>query len=83
MVDGREVGEDNVAPVLGHCPRLRAMVAVAIEALQGTDLQSLPADRSSIIDKLEHLLLQPALTLSFRIDGTEIVHSGTSDVPFS
>ena len=76
MVDGRQVGEDNVAPILSHCPRLRAMVAVAIEALKGTDLQSLPADRSSIVDKLEHLLLQPALTLSFRIDGTEIVHSG-------
>ena len=75
-VDGREVGAGEVEPILSFCPRLRVMVAASMEALKGIDQQRLPADRSSIVTRLERLFLQRASTLSFRIDGMEILHGG-------
>ena len=74
IVDGRDVGTGEVAPILSHCPRLRVMVAAAMESLKGTDLQRLPADRSSIVTKLERLDFQRASTLHFGVDGMDISH---------
>jgi Domain of unknown function (DUF3883) len=73
VADGGEVGTGDVAPVLTWCPRLRVFVAIAIEALKGAELQRLPADRSSIVAKLDHVLLQRASTISFQIDSVEVV----------
>ena len=74
IVDGQDVGAGENAPILDHCPRLRVMIATAIEALKGTDLQRLPVDRSSIVAKLELLFIQRASTMSFSIDNKEISH---------
>lgn len=71
-VDDQPVGVGDVAPVLERCPRLRLMVAVALEALKGGEFQRLPADRNAIIVKLEHVLFQRADKISFSIDGLEV-----------
>ena len=71
--DGHEVGAGALAPATNLCPRLRMLAAVAMEALKGTELQRLPADRSSIVARLEHLMLERVATVSFRIDGVEVV----------
>ena len=73
-VDGQDVGAGEVEPILGFCPRLRVMAAASMEALKGIDLRRLPADRSSILTRLEQLNLQRGSTLSCRIDGIEISH---------
>ncbi len=71
-VDGQPVGAGDVAPALARCPRLRLMVAVALEALRGGEFQRLPTDRSAVIVRLEHLLFQRANKISFAIDGLEV-----------
>jgi hypothetical protein len=73
IADGQVVGTGDVAQVLAWCPRLRVLIAIAMEALKGAELQRLPADRSSIVAKLEHVLLQRVSTISFEIDGAEVV----------
>ena len=74
IADGQEVGAGDVASILSCCPRLRVLVAIAIEALKGTELQRLPADRYSIVARLDRLVLQQVSTISFRIDGVDIAH---------
>ena len=71
-VDGREVGEGEIAPILARWPRLKGMVAVAMEALKGPEAQRLPADRHVIIDRLERVLFQGAATIGFKIDGLDV-----------
>jgi hypothetical protein len=71
--DGHEVGAGELAQATNLCPRLRMLAAIAMEALKGTELQRLPADRSSIVARLEHLMLERVATVSFRIDGVEVV----------
>ncbi|PTS89118.1 protein NO VEIN domain-containing protein [Caulobacter sp. HMWF009] len=71
-VDGRDVGEGEVAPIVVRWPRLKGMVAVAMEALKGPEAQRLPADRHAIIDRLERLLFQGAATIGFKIDGLDV-----------
>ncbi|RWN52715.1 hypothetical protein [Mesorhizobium sp.] len=72
LADGQEVGVGDVAPVLEWCPRLRVMIAVAMEALKGIELQRLPSDRHAIIARLERLALQRVTTVSFRIDDVDV-----------
>jgi Domain of unknown function (DUF3883) len=70
--DGQAIGAGDVAPVLERCPWLKALTAVAMEALKGTEL---PSDRSAVIDRLERVVLQRAGSIVFQIDGTDIEHS--------
>lgn len=72
IADGKALGEGETVPVLSLCPRLRMLVAVALEALKGADLQRLPADRQGILGKLERLLVQRAGMIRFRFDGVDI-----------
>jgi hypothetical protein len=43
------IGEGNVALAVERCPWLKVATAVAMEALRGTELQRLPADRSVVM----------------------------------
>lgn len=72
LADGRDLGQGDVALVLDICPKMRVMVAVAMEALKGTEAQRLPADRSVVLAKLDLLQLQKAATLTFNIDGFDV-----------
>ncbi|AXX98609.1 sacsin N-terminal ATP-binding-like domain-containing protein [Profundibacter amoris] len=74
LADGRDVGQGDIASVLDICPRMRVMVAVAMEALKGTEAQRLPADRSIVLAKLDLLKLQKAANLTFKIDGLDVSH---------
>lgn len=69
LADGRDINECATTPALQICPRLRAMVAVAMEALTGTEAQRLPSDRAAILAKLEHFTMMKAESLEFTIDG--------------
>lgn len=70
--DGRNIRDCPAVPVLDVCPHLRAMVAIAMEALSGTEGQRLPADRTMILTRLERLGTVRARRLSFVIDGNEV-----------
>lgn len=71
--DGQEVGSGDVGLVLERCPSLKVLVAISMEALKGTEMQRLPADRSIVVARLERVALQRADSLVFRIDSTEIM----------
>lgn len=70
--DGNNVDDVEKIPTLEVCPHLRRMLAVAIEALIGTEAQRLPSDRSELLAKLDRISLAKATTLSFVIDGISI-----------
>ena len=70
--DGKKIQNSVAIPVLSVCPQLRTMVAVAMEALTGTEAQRLPADRATILAKLERLTMIKAGRLSFVIDGMDV-----------
>ena len=70
--DGKKIQNSVAVPVLSVCPLLRTMVAVAMEALTGTEAQRLPADRATILAKLERLMIIKAAKLSFVIDGMDV-----------
>ena len=53
LADGKAIQDSATSAALSVCPRLRTMVAVAMEALTGTEAQRLPADRATILAKLE------------------------------
>ena len=72
VADGRNIGAHLSTPALQICPRLRAMVAVAMEALEGTEAQRLPTDRTAILALLEHVTMIKAESLSFVIDGMDL-----------
>ncbi|MDE7548431.1 DUF3883 domain-containing protein [Acetobacter fabarum] len=72
IADGQTLGEGETVPVISLCPRLRLLVAVALEALKGVDYQRLPADRQGILGKLERLLVQRAGMIRFKFDGVDI-----------
>lgn len=72
IADGQALGEGETVPVLSLCPRLRLLVAVALEALKEYRLQRLPADRQGILAKLERLLIQRAGMIRFKFDGVDI-----------
>lgn len=59
-------------PLIEVCPWLRAMVAVALEALQGAELARLPTDRSTILDVLDRVQLHRSSDVSFWLDGTNV-----------
>lgn len=54
------------------CPWLRAMVAVALEALQCAELARLPTDRSTILAVLDRIWLHRSSDVSFWLDGTNV-----------
>jgi hypothetical protein len=53
---------------LDYCPWLRVMLALAMEALRGTDLSQLPADRGVVLARLMDVVLLAAKDISFEID---------------
>lgn len=73
--DGQALGSGDVAPLVARCPWLKPLTAVAMEALRGTELQRLPADRSIVIARLERAVLQRADTLAFKLDDQEITQA--------
>ena len=70
--DGENIRDSVATPVLNICPQLRAMLAIAMEALSGTEAQRLPSDRTTILAKLERLTMMKAGRLSFVIDGMDV-----------
>ncbi len=70
--DGNSIDDAEKTPILEVCPIFRPMLAIAIEALIGTDAQRLPSDRSELLAKLERISLAKASTLSFVVDGIGI-----------
>ncbi|RBI69028.1 hypothetical protein DQW77_15915 [Roseovarius sp. TE539] len=70
--DGNTIDEAEKTPILEVCPHLRPMLAVATEALIGTEAQRLPSDRSELLVKLDRLSLAKASTLGFVVDGISI-----------
>jgi hypothetical protein len=72
LTDGRDIGDGDVTSVLEICPQLRGMLAIAMEALSGTEAQRLPSDRSAVLAKLERLKIKKAEKLSFTIDGMDV-----------
>ncbi|MDB5580839.1 MAG: hypothetical protein JWR80_6015 [Bradyrhizobium sp.] len=72
IADGEDIGGGDTTPIVDRCPRLRALIAVAMEALKGTELQRLPSDRHSVIARLDRLAFQSAASISFRIDGVDV-----------
>ena len=48
------------------------MLAIAMEALNGTEAQRLPSDRTLVLARLERLLAKKAGKLSFNIDGIDV-----------
>lgn len=53
-------------------PWLRAMVAVSLEALRGTDLARLPADRTAILARLDAVELHLAEDIGFWLEGRNV-----------
>ena len=72
LADGRDIELSDVTPLLTICPQLRAMLAIAMEALNGTEAQRLPSDRTLVLARLERLLAKKAGKLSFNIDGIDV-----------
>lgn len=72
LADGRAIELSDVTPLLSICPQLRAMLAIAMEALNGTEAQRLPSDRTLVLARLERLLAKKAGKLSFKIDGIDV-----------
>ncbi|MBA69762.1 MAG: hypothetical protein CML30_12895 [Rhizobiales bacterium] len=72
LADGCDIEGSDVTPVLTICPQLRSMLAIAMEALNGTEAQRLPSDRALVLARLERLLTKKAGKLSFKIDGIEL-----------
>lgn len=70
--DGNIIDDVEKMPILEVCPHLRRMLAVAIEALIGTEAQRLPSDRSELLAKLDRISLAKASALSFVVDGISI-----------
>lgn len=70
--DEQPLGVGDVAPASIRCPRLRVLVAIAMEALKGAELQRLPTDRFSVIARLDHLEVQLVGSIIFQIDGVEV-----------
>jgi hypothetical protein len=81
--DGQALGFGDVAPLLERCPWLKPLTAVAMEALKGTELQRLPADRSIVIARLERAALQRADTLAFKLDDLEITQAASTRRAFA
>lgn len=70
--DGNTVDDAEKMPAVEVCPHLRPMLAVATEALIGTEARRLPSDRSELLAKLDRISLAKASTLGFVIDGISI-----------
>ena len=70
--DGNTIDDAEKTPIPEVCPHLRPMLAVAIEALIGTEAQRLPSDRSELLAKLDRISLAKASTLGFVVDGISI-----------
>ncbi|WLD98539.1 DUF3883 domain-containing protein [Agrobacterium leguminum] len=54
------------------CPWLRAMVAIALEALQGAESARLPTNRSTILAVLDRIRLHRSSDVSFWLDGYNV-----------
>jgi hypothetical protein len=72
LADGNDIEGGDLTPILEVCPQLRAMLAIAMEALHGSDAQRLPSDRSTVLTRLERLTVKKASKLSFTIDGIDV-----------
>ena len=70
LADGKNIEDCDAVPVLAVCPRIRTMVAVGVEALSGTEAQSLPSDRGVILASLERLKMIKVERLRFKFDDT-------------
>ena len=72
LADGKNIQDSVATPALEICPQLRAMLAIAMEALKDTEAQRLPSDRTTILAKLERLTMIKAGKLRFVIDGLNV-----------
>jgi|TARA_R110002124_G_scaffold287327_1_gene472909 hypothetical protein len=77
QADGKDISEVKGEPINSLVPELRSMVAVAMEALRGTEAQRLPSNRAEVLRKLEQILLAQAEAIRFVIDGNSV---GTDDL---
>ena len=72
QADGKDITEVKGELVNSLVPELRSMVAVAMEALRGTEAQRLPSNRAEVLRKLDQILLAQAETIRFVIDGNSV-----------
>ena len=72
LADGENIQDAIATPILDICPHLRPMLAIAMEALSGTEAQRLPSDRAIILTKLERLKMTKAARLQFVIDNMNV-----------
>ena len=49
LADGNDIESGDLTPILEICPQLRAILAIAMEALNGLDAQRLPADLATVL----------------------------------
>lgn len=82
LADDISIESCNGTPVLEVCPRLRAMVATAMEALSGTEAQRLPAGREKLLTKLDPLTLIKADRLRFLVDDLDVSINQKEDQAF-
>ncbi len=79
LADGMNLHNCVATPALDICPQLRAMLAVAMEALTDTEAQRLPSDRAKVLARLERLNMIKAGRVSFVIDGMDVsTNQGTN-----
>ena len=69
-IDGEDVGMGGATPLVAWCPRLPLMAAVAMEAVKGLDARNVPANRRTILDRLDGISVRTGTRLGFRLDGT-------------
>lgn len=60
------------SPAIEHCPWLRPVLAVALEALDSVELNRLPADRSAIMQSLDRIELQQWADVRFVLEGQDV-----------
>ena len=61
LADGNDIESGDLTPILEICPQLRAMLAIAMEALNGLDAQRLPSDRSTVLTESDPISLDTEL----------------------
>jgi hypothetical protein len=72
-VDGMLLEDTPVGRrLVDRCSWLRLMLAVSLEALDSTDLNRLPADRSGIIQALDRIELQQKAGVRFMLEGRDV-----------
>lgn len=72
QVDGHEISDVTGAPIRDLVPELRTMVAVAMEAMKGTEAQRLPSNRAEVLRHLDQIVLAQVDKVHFVIDGFSV-----------